>query len=504
MSFADWYGGQIDILTYVCHVQILRFLAKQDAEVEVATLCSYYGAIRKFLEFAELRAYALERSFSLADINRDFIDSYLRHLSTLGATKNTQRINFSHIKSVLIALSRRGIIDIVAHGDNKTFPLNPFPNSNKFKKGANPLSTREKKPLVIALRSAIQPIWDDGHPLTCELISYCLLAVALHTGRNTTPLLEMTPNCLKPHPKDGNSFLVLWKRRGHNSNKVILRRESESQTTIESMPAIRHSTERLIRHVITRTAPIRAQHEAFSERIWIYYSRESARSGDPRLLTPTMLAASIKSLVENYDLTDDEGLPLKVNISRLRKTFANRIFEIMDGDLAGTARALGSSPRVTDTSYLSATIESKKNWRFMGEVLVDELLNKTIGATYHHTPVAKCTDNKSSRYTPKQDGVCMSFLNCVRCRFLVITAEDLYKLFSFYYRIYNERSRMSKRRWMKELSHIPRLIENYIVAEGLRRGVFSQNEVNEAKARAKATPHPFWSADTIPTLEVIA
>jgi hypothetical protein len=98
----------------------------------------------------------------------------------------------------------------------------------------------------------------------------------------------------------------------------------------------------------------------------------------------------------------------------------------------------------------------------------------------------------------------MSFLNCLRCRHYAITSDDLYKLFSFYYRVYEERNRMDKRRWGREYAHIPRLIDDYIVAEGLKRGVFKAAEVSEARERARTTPHPFWSVDLIANLEIVA
>lgn len=28
LSFAEWYGGKIDAITYICHVQILRFFCQ--------------------------------------------------------------------------------------------------------------------------------------------------------------------------------------------------------------------------------------------------------------------------------------------------------------------------------------------------------------------------------------------------------------------------------------------------------------------------------------------
>ena len=83
-----------------------------------------------------------------------------------------------------------------------------------------------------------------------------------------------------------------------------------------------------------------------------------------------------------------------------------------------------------------------------------------------------------------------------------MTAQDLYKLFSFYFRVLAERSRMEKRRWAREYSHIPRLIDDYIVAEGLRRGTFKAAVVDAAREHARTLPHPFWSVDFVESLEV--
>ncbi|MNP53680.1 hypothetical protein D3C76_1481720 [compost metagenome] len=85
-----------------------------------------------------------------------------------------------------------------------------------------------------------------------------------------------------------------------------------------------------------------------------------------------------------------------------------------------------------------------------------------------------------------------------------MTADDLYKLFSFYFRVLAERSRMDKRRWVQEYAHIPRLIDNYIVAEGLRRGIFKSATVDANRERARSQPHPFWSVDLIDSLELFA
>lgn len=98
------------------------------------------------------------------------------------------------------------------------------------------------------MKQAILPIWNEDAFVIGELLAYALLTVALHTGRNATPLLEMGYDCLRAHPKDNSVFLVLWKRRGHSS-KVALRAESATERRLESTPTIKTNIERLIRRL---------------------------------------------------------------------------------------------------------------------------------------------------------------------------------------------------------------------------------------------------------------
>ncbi|MDO4235033.1 hypothetical protein [Pseudomonas sp.] len=506
-DFARWYGSGIDSITYACQRQIERFLLGQEGDLSVATVVGLCTAgVKYFLDFCMLQAMAFERDLTLNDVNRILIDSYLGHLSGNGLTTNGQKNAYGKTKSVLVALAQRGIFPLVASGGEATFPRNPFPNSTRKAKGETALSKRERKEFAAALRQAIKPIWADVPTVTSELLVYALLIVALHTGRNTTPLLEMGRNCLRAHPKDDTVFLVLWKRRGYSSSKVVLRAESKAERLLEATPSVRTNVERLIRHVIALTEHLDA--EALPDikgRVWLFRSRTIRSIGQVTELQARMVDYGINRLVADYGLKDSDGKPLRINISRLRKTFGNRIFELTDGDLATTAVALGNTPRVTDQNYLAPTEEARRNWRFMGEVLVGELLTATIGATYKENPLGHCGDPENGQFAPKREGAtCMNFMNCLRCKDYAVTAEDLYKLFSFYFRVLSERSRMYKGRWAREYAHIPRLIDNYIVAEGLRRGVFKTAAVDAARERARTNPHPFWSVDLIASLEIFS
>lgn len=506
-DFERWYGAGIDLITYACQRQIERFLAGQNGTLSVSTVVVYCNSgLCHFLDYCMLQAAAFERDLTLMDVNRSLIDGYLGHLAGLGTATTNQKGCYAKTKPVLLALAQRGIFPLVTSGDAATFPHNPFPNNNRKNKSETALSKRERQEFAAALRQAIKPIWNDGLPLTGDLLVYVLLVVALHTGRNTTPLLEMGRNCLRPHPKDDTVFLVLWKRRGYNTSKVALRAESKTERVLEATPSVRVNVERLIRRVMVLTEPLDSEApDDLKGRVWLYRSRAKNGLSQVTTLVARSLALGINSLVAEYGLKDNDGKPLRINISRLRKTFANRIFELTDGDLATTASALGNTPRVADQNYLAPTEDARRNWRFMGEMLVQELLTATIGATYKDTPLGRCSDPVNGQFAPKREGAtCMNFMNCLRCKHYAVTAEDLYKLFSFYFRVLAERSRMDKRRWAREYAHIPRLIDHYIVAEGLRRGTFKASAVDAARERARTQPHPFWSVDLIDSLEVFS
>lgn len=499
-DLAPWYGHGIDEITYACQRQIERFIDKQDSDVESATIVGYCRiGLRRFLDFAVMFAAALKRPLHLADITRVTIDGYLKYLGDTGLARAPQRVAFYYTKAVLAALGRRGFITVVTAGDDATFPKNAFSNSHRSVSGETPLSLTERKAFAAAVKNSVQHLYaTDAGPPTKQALSHALLVVALHTGRNTTPLLEMPTDCLRPHPKDATEFLVLYKRRGHTSSKVAVRSNSPIDRVVESMPTVRPTVGRLIQRVIELTRELREQAPAeIRDRVWLFRAQPRGTAGHISALCSKRLAEGISALVEMHELRDSDGKPLRINVSRLRKTFVNRVHEILDGDVVLTSAAAGNQPRNTDQHYLRPGSDAQRNWMFMGVCLVRELLTNTLGAT-ERTPVGHCSDNKTGEYAPKHNGaVCQSFLNCLRCRNYVVTGNDLWRLFSFYWRVLKERSRVDKKRWEKHLAHIPRLIDRDVAQDGIARKVFTQAQVDAARERARRDPHPFWASDTI-------
>jgi len=506
LDFSPWYGVGIDSITYACQNQIERFLALQDNFIEVATIVNYYrNGLTKFLDFLLVQKKLSNHDLELSDINRSLIDGFIAHLASKTVSKSYQRGIYVSLKGVLIALGQRGIITLIPAGDEATFPPNPFPHHNRKVRGETALPKAQRQAFTSAVKHAVLPIWDADEPLTCELLCYALLITALHTGCNTTALFEMDRDCFRSHPKENTKFLVLWKRRGHNTNKVALRGNPEDKKAMESTPTVRANIEQLILHVIARTEELISDApEHLKARVWIYRMRGGKDFGEISTPTGYTMMRACQKLVAEYNLTDVDGQPLRINISRLRKTFGNRIYELTGGDLATTAIALGNTPQVAGRNYLAPSEDSKRNWLFMGKLLVEELLSGSIGATYKSTPSGRCSDPINGQYAPKTAGaICINFVNCIRCRHYAVTADDLYKLYSFYFRIFAERAHMDKRRWAKEYAHIPRLIDNHIIAEGLKRGIFKKGQVESARDRARLEPHPFWSYDTTLPLAIL-
>ncbi|MFP3586510.1 hypothetical protein SCB29_23010 [Paraburkholderia sp. SIMBA_055] len=500
--FDCWYGVGIDAIVYACQRQIERFLAKQDSDVEVATVITYCDSgLNFFLEYLAVYSAAVGRDLTLGDINRDVIDGYVVFLTTETASPTTRKNRYTSTKSVLTAMCDRGLIVRVRGGDEATFPRNPFPRSHLGERGEKPLALSERKAFATAVKAAVMPIFDDRVEPTSETLAYAYLIIALHTGGNVTPLLEMSTDCLRPHPKADTAFLVLFKRRGQSTKGVVVNDGEGEHRVIESLPTLRPTVAKLVRRVIELSSRLRDDApDHYRSRVWLFRVRRTTqhtRAGDVTALTPSTLALAIKTLVNQYGLKDADGRPLRLNVSRLRKTFVNRVFDLLGGDVTATAAAAGNSVDVTSISYLRPGEDARSNWRFLGIALTNELLTNTLGAT-EKTPVGRCSDVRQGQFAPKKPGaVCMSFLNCVRCKNYVVTGEDLYRLFSFYWRVLAERAHMNARRWRKSFAHIVRVIDRDIIDVGLAKGIFKAVDVKQAREHARVNPHPFWRTEDV-------
>lgn len=481
-DFSAHLGRSIDAVVEGFKEQIERFLDGRDRHLSFATILGCCSCVPYFFEYLAGIAEVRGKEILISDINRSVVVGFIAFLKQSETRVGDHRRKYSFVKLVVSVLESRSLLSIEGG-----YPKNPFPNSNKLVRPSKPYSKRERTDIARALKlEVIQALQQKPGDLTSEQISNCLVAIALRTGRNETPLLEMRVDALRPHYKPGMRTLVLRKRRASRDWAL------PQQEWIEQGTAVLPGTVRIVERMIELTAPLRADAEdEIRNRLWLYRSRGAKSCGEVVTLTKAALQASCKKLSKRHNLLDEQGGELSVNLRRLRKTFSNRVYELSGQDIAVAAKAAGHTPRVAATSYLSPDEQSQENWRFMGEAFVRDL---TSASPIAATPAGRCKDQYRGEYAPKNGATCISFINCFRCSAYVVTPEDLYKVLSLYRLIAVERERVGRARWNRVFANILRTIDRDIIGEGIRRGLLTMGNVEEARRRSAVDPHPFWAS----------
>jgi hypothetical protein len=72
---------------------------------------------------------------------------------------------------------------------------------------------------------------------------------------------------------------------------------------------------------------------------------------------------------------------------------------------------------------------------------------------------------------------------------MMVFEDDLWRLFSFYFRLLSERSKLKTDHWMQTYAPIIRRIDQDIAP------LFPQDIVTAARTKAKSDPHPTWKGD---------
>ncbi len=324
------------------------------------------------------------------------------------------------------------------------------------------------------------------------------LALALRTGLNTTPLLELRRDCLKPHPfMPRMRLLETFKRRG-NATQVKSLRYTRTELTPTSIPM---DGVALLEHLLKRNEPLAAvAPPELRDAVWLYQPQAMAHRGKLTRLTEPALKRNIRGFVQRHSLVGDDGKPLELTMSRLRKTMENRLWQLSHGDLFTVAAIMGHDPKVADQSYLAVTPEMRANATIVGEALPDvyrtadtEAERKSPGnqATredFERTPVGRCKDSLNGDRAPRDGTHCMDFLSCFGCRSYAIVGsrEDLHRLFSFYWFLDGERQSIRSGDWREHFASVMSQIDSFTLDK------FDNALVREAKESARCEPLKFW------------
>lgn len=473
-DFTKHYGHGFDAITSAVQQTIEIMLT--ELVVEASTISSYcYYGFKYFADYLTIYAGALGRELVLSDITVELIENTIQHLKTHYPNGATAKSHYSYTKAILVKMQGMGWLE------RFDFPKNPFPNSNRKVKGQTAFSKAERKRVANALRIDVNNILAKKEPLNSYQLTILLLAIALRSGMNTTPLLEMTIDSIQAHPlKENRKLLVLYKRRGNATHIQNLRHS----VNVENVQTVLADVAVMVQYIIDMNQSLRA--ESGTDLVFSYRAiGNSKTSGEITTISTETLRINIKKWVKEKGLKNDNHGPLQVNISRFRKTFENRIWELSGGDPFVTAALANHSVKVSQTHYLEAPKEAEKNFNYMGKVRTEELLSN-VELIENNTPVSKCSDIPNRTDKNGNKIYCTDFLSCVRCRNMVVTKEDLYRLFSFYWLIVYEREQIGAKRWSKYFAHIIRIIDRDIAPQ------FDADYVASIKAEAQANPHPAW------------
>jgi hypothetical protein len=500
-------------------VEAIRDTVWKLPSLETKTKCTYSYELNYWFEFLDYRDAVVQPIHELADIDRDVVKGFIRWLKfTKKADTETGRLSYNSIrktyscvKSVIQSFVRQGTLP------EGLFPRNPFPHSNRTVVGHKPYTKKLMTSLMAALYQDIRGIREGTLQLNeCDVLALYLLAIAARAGRNTTPLLELTRDAVMPHPikPDKLGLLVTYKRRGHKTSVQAFARNQE----ISDMISLPMDVLTLYWDAVSLTAPLAAEvPQVERKRLWLY-RKAGSYSGEVGSLTEFAMAKAVQRLVKRHGLNED-GKPLKLNISRLRKTFAQRIWQLSGGDLIATAEQLGNTPPVAGQSYVAVTPEMVANFRRLGIlmyadwagklddlVFLEDLAKETgipvdclrdIAVGYNNTGVGRCTDPRHGARAPGDGSLCTRWLECFRCSNQLVMESDLHRLFSFYFLLLKERNFISKKRWDELYDPIIRIIDEEIIAQNLKtkenpKGCFDPYRVNMARAESETNPHPMW------------
>ena len=116
---------------------------------------------------------------------------------------------------------------------------------------------------------------------------------------------------------------------------------------------------------------------------------------------------------------------------------------------------------------------------------ISQISDKKLQKT-ENTPVARCKDPKYGHRAPKNGQYCYKFVNCFGCKSFVVTGDDLYRVYSFYWLIIKERRLIQAKHWSRLYRSVVRIVDDVIAPK------FPEHLVEEIRDRARTDPHPFW------------
>jgi hypothetical protein len=540
LDLRDWLHRGID--PWVCAAGFCLKALLLSGSRTTGSVTTYYDNLPYLLEYlagSEQPPPAPRASApsSLSPLHvQHFIGWLKMRAQAEGWRPSSTRTAYKAPKAVLVEMFAQGLI--------------PGQPSRFFPRGAvswrdgesrqTSLSDAEQERLAKAVKADLVDLHHGRLTLTQgQVQGLRLLLVAHRQGLNPTPLLEMRRDALAPAFLPGTIRVRTAKHRnmkirGSLGRAVQQRKgkqppEGQAKEQDEQDLVFDLSEGAVLQQAIASTRDlVQEARPALKQRIWLYRSEASAGAttkGNVTCLDRSALHHAIEGIVQRHGLLGDDGKPLRVNLSRLRKSRFDRALRVADGDIAITANLMGNTPRTAGTNYPSMNDARKAEAAgFMNDdypalmrsgpaprqaseirpVQVHPLKATKGGAPIEMpkpTPVSGCQDTLHGEHAP-HDGHnhCDRYVMCLFCSsFAVVgTVEGLWRLFSFQAFARAELDHLDEtlgaERTADEL--LEDLRDRYRVAipyiDDFTQRQFARTKVAKARAKTAAGLHPFW------------
>jgi integrase len=477
-----------------------------------ASLESYREAIRRFWRFLDDLMTTGENITRLDQIDRKCLDRYITWLDLQFVPKgqknagqhlsaSCKRNSYTSLKTILI---NRQKFNPSAVSPLLNYPRNPFPNANQLMTKREPYSVAEYGRILKALNYDLRIIHEGiGKSLpTLQVLIAHLLVLAAATGVNLQPLLELKRDSLREHPLDDRELLVTTKRRGWTTFSTSVRKSEFVPEGRQTTHAIPSSIGDHFRSLCKFTSSLAEEADKKNrEFVFLWEFSRGKKKGQVLRLNRVHVKTGLRDFTKRHKLLNDQGQRLALSFSRFRPTFATEIYR-RHGDILRVSQALGhASVETTARSYINLPLEADRNHALVMDGMVSsfiktEVEGKVMLAADGKIPLQGIKDLLPGGYNTgiarcqnpfrENESVCKKFFTCFKCPSMMVFEDDLWRLFSFYYRLLSERSKINPNHWLKTYGAIIHRIDNDIAPQ------FPSEIVKAAKLKAKDDPHPTW------------
>jgi integrase len=461
--------------------------------------------------FDMLYAESGRKIISLRDIDAALIHQFLAwiELQTVVKGKNrgkpwspsSKKGAFDRIKTLLVNRQKLAS-DLVSPA--LAFPKNPFPRINIETLPRESYTNGELRRIVAAINADLRLLETEGHAVlsSLQVLAVYLIALAVATGRNPQSLLDLRRDSVRTHPLSDREILVTEKRRGYSTQVTSYSKVHDESGQPNQVTTILLSVGSYVRAAMEYTASLVADASARNaDFIFLYRIKRGARSGEVHKLNIRKFNQIAEVFVYRHGIKDDHGQPLNLYLARLRPTFGTRLYE-RTRDIRKVQQALGhSSPQVTARHYVTLPESAHRDHTFVGQAMVgwvtaQEEKNAVLLAADGKIPLSDARELLKGGYNTliarcrnpfRENGsTCSKYLPCFTCPQMVVFEDDLWRLFSFYYKLLYERVRMNPNDWLQTYGPVIKIIDNEISPD------FPAEKVEAAKRRARESPHPAW------------